>query len=146
MGEIKPRAVDKHHPREGLSDGLLDYHIRRCGGQVPQSSFIPFENVAADPWSHSLSGTVCSEGQGVDAAFLVATEVALVFICGRSCSSGTLVSDVFSVYQLVVTERAMGIGSPLSKCSFHLFSSSQYCPKLMDSICRTRRHWGCGWR
>ena len=41
--------------------------------------FPPCEDVAAYPLSHGLSGAVCSEGQGADAASSVATEVALVY-------------------------------------------------------------------
>ena len=58
LGEIRPRA---NQIGGGLSDGLSDYQILRCGGQVPPSSVPTCEDVEAEFRLHGLSGTVCAQ-------------------------------------------------------------------------------------
>ena len=57
----------RHHLREVLSNGLLDYQLPRCGGQVPSVSVSTCKDVAAVSQPHSLTGMLCIQGQGQDA-------------------------------------------------------------------------------
>ena len=71
LGEVRPQSIqqgavsrdaDRHHPREGLSNGLLECQILGSNSQVSVPSVTTREDVATTPGPHGFLGTRAERG------------------------------------------------------------------------------------
>ena len=80
-------GAEKHHPREGLPDGLSDCQVSRFGRQVPSPPG-SCEDVAAFAWPCGFPGTVHSQGLSLYVPSSVVAKDSLVCSFGQSCKAG----------------------------------------------------------
>ena len=126
LGEVRPQAIqqgslswdaDRHHPREGLPNGLSYCKIPGSCGQV-LSHPTSCKNVVAASMPLDVYGAAYSQGLCPDGPSSLAVVGPLVSSIRLSSSAGSLVVGMRGVHLLVVSGREVTSGV-LPRCPLH---------------------------
>ena len=105
--------VDRHHLREDLSNGILDYQITNYGGQVLSPTESACKDLVADSWLFGFPGTIYSQRQIQDVCPSLAPKVSLDYLSRQPSNASPFFGRVPVACQMVATGREVEIGVPL---------------------------------